>query len=438
MRQFPQWQALFWRVYVRFILLGRRLQQLRNQSQEGRNIRNLVLQTALLGVTNGGILSFIPVFLARSGASSLEVSLLTSLPAMLSVFLAIPAGVYVGRQRNLVRTGTRYFLPIYFTYLVVALLPFLALIGPWADRAIIWGAVIFWGLSAVFNVVAITAWMAAIAQAIPPRRRPAINGLRLSLLGLISAASVAGFGRVLDILPFPENYQLVFAISSVASLISLFFFSRVRLEEAVSANGPEPEKKTPLQRLKGFIANFIENKNFLRFSASAFVYRWGLFTPIALYSIYWVNHLDATDTMIGLRSTIEQLTMAAAFYFWGRVATAKGFRLVLIISSAGYALYPILTGVVSTMAWLLPVSVVAGFFVGGINISFFEAFLKSCPDDKRPTFIAMNNFLANIAAFSAPLVGAAVSDIFGIQIAFFLGGGLLLIGMVLFFLLLKG
>lgn len=442
MKPIPRWRIFLWRVYVRFILLARRferlsrpLDRLRSQNVEARNIRNLVLQTALLGIVNGGVISFIPVYLARSGASSVEVGLITSLPAILTMFLAIPSGVYVQRHKSLVSLSSWSLLFSYLTYLILTLLPFLTAVVPSATRTIIWATVVIWGLSAIPGGLAINAWTSVLAQAIPPRRRPAINGLRLSILGLISAASVAAFGRVLDALPFPYNYQIVFASSFVAGLVSVYFFSRVRLPKSTGAVQAQLNGKPLLLRLKGFITTFTENKDFLRFSASALVYRWGLFTPIALYSIYWVNHLHATDTMIGLRSTIEQLTLAAAFYLWGRVATAKGFRLVLIISSGGYALYPIFTGVVPTMVWLLPVSIVAGLFAGGINISFFEAFLKACPEDQRPNFIAMNSLLSNLAAFLAPLTGAAISNAFGIQTAFFVGGGFLILGTILFYLL---
>jgi MFS family permease len=379
--------------------------------------------------------AFISVFLVRSGASSFEVGLLTSLPAILTVFLAIPTGVYVERHKDVVRLTTWTLFITRLVFLVVALLPLLMLIGPWAAKAVIWGTVIVWGLSAIPSAIANTGWTAAIAATIPPRRRPAVNGLRWGLLSLLSAASVAVFGKVLDILPFPYNYQLVFGISFVASLLSTYYFSLIRLPKAAHPNRPTSARLPLVLQVKGFVATFTESKDFLRFSVSAFVYRWGLHLPIALYSIYWVNHLHAPDTLIGLRSTIEQITLALAYYIWGRIATAKGFYRVMLISSAGYALHPILTGVVPTMEWLLPVAVVSGFFAGGIDVSFFEALLKTCPEDKRASFVAMNSFLANVSAFLAPLAGAAISDALGIRTAFFLGGGFLLVGVVLFYLL---
>ena len=75
---------------------------------EDRNVRNLIAQTAYSGVIQGGITTFLPVMLARMGASALTVSMLNSSLALTSIVMAIPSGPIVERQRRLDGWSARY------------------------------------------------------------------------------------------------------------------------------------------------------------------------------------------------------------------------------------------------------------------------------------------------------------------------------------------
>lgn len=76
---------------------------------EQHNLRCLLVFTALFGVVQGGILTYLPVFLVRLGASAVMVSLITSLPALLTIVLALPAGTIVNRWRRPVHMSARCF-----------------------------------------------------------------------------------------------------------------------------------------------------------------------------------------------------------------------------------------------------------------------------------------------------------------------------------------
>ena len=73
------------------------------RSTEERNIRALYVNGAMLGVSGAGIITYLPVFLARSGASAGEIGLLTSAPAFASMLVFIPAGLFAERFSNQVR-----------------------------------------------------------------------------------------------------------------------------------------------------------------------------------------------------------------------------------------------------------------------------------------------------------------------------------------------
>ena len=157
--------------------------------------------------------------------------------------------------------------------------------------------------------------------------------------------------------------------------------------------------------------------------------------PVALYSIYWIRHLDASDLWIGWRATASSLALIVGYYLWGRVASRKGHHLVLMACTVGVGLYPALTALVSDQVWLPLVAVVYGFFVTGIDISIFDTLLHVCPPEKRASYVALNTFFANLVIFIAPMLGSLLDRWLDIRAVFVIAGGVHLLAALMFRLL---
>ena len=71
------------------------------QSGDDRNITRGMLDGLGVGVVEG-VRIFIPVLFARLGADPLYVGLLSSMPAVAGLFLAIPIGMLISRSNNVV------------------------------------------------------------------------------------------------------------------------------------------------------------------------------------------------------------------------------------------------------------------------------------------------------------------------------------------------
>jgi hypothetical protein len=77
------------------------------QSVEDQNYRNLLINGAWLGPIDGGILNYLPVYLARLGASVSVLSLLTSGAALMGILAYIPGGAYAERHRDMVKLSVQ-------------------------------------------------------------------------------------------------------------------------------------------------------------------------------------------------------------------------------------------------------------------------------------------------------------------------------------------
>jgi MFS family permease len=382
---------------------------------EDRNVRNLVAQTAFAGVIQGGITAFLPVMLARMGASALTVSLLNSSLALTSIAMAIPSGPIVERQRRLVGWSARYYLMVRALYAAIALAAFLPVgLAPAV-------CVLLWGATGVPAAIANNAWYGVLAGALSPRRRPVVNGARWALLGLVSALCVALFGRTLDLLPFPLGYQLCFLVSAVAGVFGIYYYSRLEIPDR------EPQPPRPAHGLGEQVASILgplrEGGEFLHYTIGTSILRIGLHLPIGLYSLFWVNELQASDTWIGLRSTVGNVALTVGYYAWGRLAARLGHRRTLGFAALGLSFYPALTAAAPTVEFLLPAALIWGLFASGIDMSLFEGLLEVCPADRRAEFVAVNTFVANAIAFAAPLLGAWLAVLFGIRPVLFVAAG---------------
>ncbi len=390
--------------------------QLKRLSSENRNIINFTIDTALQGLMMGGIFNFLSVFVVRLNATNLLVGLLTSLPALVMALYSIPAGHIVERQRNLVRYTNLVRLFHRGSFLLIAVLPF------FVEQGLAEIIVIIWALKSLPATLLESSWMAVVAEVIPPERRARVNGVRWAILSVVTAISTATFGYILERLPFPLNYQIVFFISSIGGTLGIYFFGQLRIPE----NVPPARKEKLHLPLKQRVQDYLRAMNvpaFVNYEIAATALRFGANLPVSLYSIYWIRHLGAGDVWIGWQATAGKVALIFGYVIWGRLISHRGYRLPLLICTTLLGLYPILTGLARDQLWLPFIAIVQGFFSTGIDISFFDTLLTVSPADRRPSFIALNTMLANLTLFLAPLVGTWLADWIGIPGIFFIAGG---------------
>ena len=399
------------------------------RSEEERNIRNLLLNGAWFGFIDGGILNYLPVYLARLGASASVLSLLTSGPSLLGILSYVPGGAYAERHGDQVKLVVRAALLIRLSYLAIALLPFFL-----SPAYIPLAAVILWSLISVPNAVHIPAWTTVMQKAVSPKRRAHLNGMRWSLYSLVSAGALALFGYWLDRSPFPLGYQAVFLVSFLAGMLGLYYFGKLIVSPFVPERAAQGGA-APGDRLRAFIRPFVECRDFLRYNMATLAFRLVLNMPAALYSIYWVNELHATNTWIGLRGTAGYGALVIGYRLWGHAANRLGHRTLLFICGGTFALYPVLTALAPTAQWLLPAAVVWGISVSGIDIGMFDTLLAACPEGRQPSFSATANMLISAVAFVGPLLGAGLDQFLDIRTTLLIIGGLQLATIAFFGLL---
>jgi MFS family permease len=393
---------------------------------------NLYRDIAWYGVLSGVSQTFTSIFALRLGASNLTVGLLTSLPALINVLFQIPAARLIEQERErrriLLVSGLLMRLPVF----LVALVPLLR-----AGRA---EAVVYiTALGTIPAAFANVAFTAMLAEVVAPRDRARVVSVRNALLSAVTMVTVLASGRALDILAFPINYQLIFTLAFLTSLLSLYYLGRVAMPGAEPQSGGVASGERKLPRtpswgldLRQWLRTLLARRDYVRFSLGAFVYHWGLYLPLPLYAIYRVRELGISDGWIGALSTLESAITIVAYYVWGRIAARRGARTVLLFGILGVAVYPLGTALSRSVTPLLLVVSISGIFAPAWTLGLFNGLLEVVPTERRATYVAVFNTLMNVPAFIAPLLGTTLAGIIGTRNALFVGAAVRAIGFLTF------
>lgn len=389
-----------------------------------RNFINVQIDAIGIGLANAAS-PFLPVFLTRLGATNNQIGLLTSMPGITGLMLAVFIGQFLQRQRNIIPWFSGSRILVISAYVLTGLVPFFipqqyqipAILGVWALATIPQTA-----LAVCFSVV-----MNLVAG---PHHRYDLMSRRWSILGITTALTAAIAGQVLIRLKFPFNYQFVFIALSIGGLISYYFSSRIRLPEIT------PPVETGKHSLSGQGRDYArlvgQNPEFVRFSIKRFVFLFGTLIATPIFPLYYVKVANASDAWIGLISTAQTAVLVFGYFFWTRQHRARGSRFVLLWATFALAIYPALVSLTDQVQIIALLAGLAGIFQAGIDLVFFDELMKTVPVEFSATFVSLSQSLTYAASIFAPLVGTQLSGVLGLGGVLMLSAVIRLSGFLLF------
>jgi MFS family permease len=398
-------------------------------SVQERNVRNVLIDGIGVGLVSG-VSTFLSVFLVRLGASPFLVGLLTSMPALTGIILAIPVGRLLERQRNIVPWYSRARVWVLSSYALTGLVPFLFELE---DAPI--PIIVIWAVATVPQAIVNVAFTIVMGAVAGPNRRYYLMSRRWSSLGITSALTVALVGWLLEQFLFPINYQYVFIGSFVGGLLSFAFSSRISIPDNDRSEQATAAGHSWRVRLREAWAGLRENTTYSRLLASQFVFRCGITLALPLFPLYWVRKLQISDSQIGLINTVQSGVLLGAYFLWSELSRRRGSVLVLRLCAFGLVLYPLLTGLTSSVPALVVYAGLAGIFMAGIDLVLFDILLATCPQRHSASYIALYQTTTYVATFAAPILGTFMAEQIGYAPALFVSGGLRFAGALLFVLM---
>jgi MFS family permease len=389
-----------------------------------QNFRNVQIDAIGVGLSSAAG-PFLPVFLTRLGATSLQVGLLSSMPGVTGLLLAIPIGRFLQTRRNIIPWFSAARLLVISCYALTGLITLLV-----PEAMAIKAILAIWAFATLPQTIVAVAFTVVMSTVAGPEHRYDLMSRRWSTLGLTSAITATVAGQILVRIAFPLNYQVVFFGLSVGGLISFIFSSRIVMPDL------EPPKLAVSSSLKQAIGNYMAllrtHPAFNVFVAKRFVFLFGVAFAAPLFPLYYVRVVHAPDSWIGIINTTSTIVMLFGYALWTRLSRKKGPRLVLLLTTLGVAVHPALVASTGQVQPIVVFAALVGVFQAGLDLVFFDELMKTVPEDYSATFVSLAQSLQYLSAIFAPLAGTYLADQFGLGVALVVGAIIRLAGFALF------
>lgn len=395
-----------------------------------RNIRNVLLDGIGVGFASAAS-PFLPILLARLGGSDFAVGLLSAMPAFAGLILALPVSRFLARQPQVAPWYSWGRLFLASGYAFTALATILAPDSRVTAILFIWALLT---LPQTFVDVAFTVVMSSVAG---PDRRFYLMSRRWSSLGIITAITVALTGIMLDRIPFPLDYQIIFPLLALGGVFAYYYARQIQIIPKPATGPTQVSKPVPRISLRSSFAQVRKQSKFLRFAGSQFVYRFGTTWALPLFPLFYVHTLGAADAEIGIISTVNSAVLLVAYFMWSRITRRRGVRFALLVTTGAMGLYPILVALTTNVGIVILLSGLAGIFAAGIDLVFFDMLVSSYPPESSTLFVGWYQVTVYVATFIAPLVATALAQVIGIPNSLMLSGVIRLVGFALFAYILR-
>lgn len=394
-----------------------------------RNFRNVQIDAIGVSISNVAA-PFLPVFLTRLGASNVQVGLLTTMPGVTGLVLAIVVGRFLQMRRNIVPWFSLSRLMVIACYALTGLL---TLFLP--EKLLVNTTLGIWAFATLPQVALAVAFSVVMNAVAGPEGRINLLSRRWTIFGLTTVVGTFLVTRVIDLVAFPLNYALMFMGLSLGGLVSFYFSNRIRLPDqpptALSKNG------APTQAVRATLRLARSNPAFLSFVSKRFVYLSAIALSAPLFPLYFVRVVGATDKDIGTINMTVSMAMLVGYFIWTRLSLRRGSRIVLLATTFGVILYPTLTAFTQRVEWIFLYAGIYGLFQAGLDLVFFDELMKTVPPQYSATFVSLAQSLQYLSAILAPLVGTWLADTIGLSGGLLVSAGLRLLGFLLFLIPVK-
>jgi len=287
-----------------------------------------------------------------------------------------------------------------------------------------------WAIATIPQTVVTIAFSVVMNAVAGPTGRFELMSKRWSILGLTTAITVAIVGQILDRLYFPINYQIIFISLSVGGLISYYYSSHIRIPDTEIV---KPQKKNSLFAEIAKNINLVRQESaFITITIKRFVFITGTTLATPLLPLYYVREIHANDSWIGIINTTQTAILLVGYLYWARQSRSRGARPVLLWSTIGLSLYPVLVAMTHNLYLIVIFAGISGIFQAGQDLVFFDELMKTVPVQYSALFVSVAQSVQFLSTMIAPILGTFLADQIGIGGALIVSAGIRFAGFLLF------
>ena len=386
------------------------------------NFLHLYLDIAWFGVLSGSAINFLNIYAARIGATGFQIGLIGAMSAVVSLFLAIPAGRWLQtRYKGKAIFWTSVFYRIGFLFFVF--LPWL-----YDEQGQIWAIIVITFLMAIPLTPLGVGFNALFAEAVPSEYRAHVAGIRNIMLSIAFMITSLISGTILNRTSFPAGYQIVFAIGAFGagmSSLHLYFVRTMHRHTDISTadEGTSQSTPKPIAVRRTFAPRIISHAlrldiwktSFRKVLLCMLGFHLTQYIAIPLFPLYYVNELHLNDDHIGIGTALFYLTVLIGSTQLRKFVHRTGNKNVTAYGVIGMAVYPFLLSISGTVWHFYGISLFGGLVFALVNGAYANYMLEHIPAHDRPSHLAWYNITLNAAVLIGSLGGPLISDWLGLS-----------------------
>lgn len=404
-------------------------------TEQRSNFRHLIFDIAGFGVLNGSAAAFLSVYAARLGATPLQISLLSALPALVTLSLALPTGAWL-KNRPIDRVLRRSALIYRTFYLLWAMLPLFL-----NDAQQITGLLVITFVMSIPGMVVAISFNGLYADAVPVDLRGRIMSWRQAAYAITSILTSLLCGLLLDNAPFPQGYQFVFVIGFLGGMWSSWHLWQVKPIPHAHSSGYRPiqawvrptnmRDKQGAQTLLG-LRTFVHadswrnllqldvlRSGFLPILLLMFAYHFAQHLSIPLHPLRYVREMALSDGTIGVGNALFYGFVFLSATQYSRIEAYLQPRRTVALSIMLIAFYPGLLAFASRgdVGLFLLANVMGGSGTALSMGAIGNYLISMMPENDRPSYLAWYSVTLNAAILAGSLLAPVLSNLFGLTIA---------------------
>jgi MFS family permease len=383
------------------------------QPETRHNLRWFRLDGIFAQASESIVAAYLTLFVLALGASRAQIGLMSALASLSAALVLLPGAAIAersGRRKAVVLLGGGGGARV--ALLLLALVP-LAFSGSTAVLI----AIALIVLRGAFANVGVPAWMSLTADIVPLPCRGRYFSSRNMAMVLVGMTTTFVVGQLITRVGAPAGHQLALGIAFGFGLVATFSFSRLRESPAAAT-----QSQMPPGFQQPFIQHLRAHPDFITFCVTAGLWNLSLGIAMPFFSVYMVENLGASASMVGLLAVVSALAAMPGQRLFGILADRWGPRRVQLLTGLIIPVVPWAWLLVRSPWHLVPAELAGGFLWAGYTLASFNFLLLLTAEDRRSHYAALYQIAVTLALAGGAALGGIVATHWGYVALFALTG----------------
>ncbi|VVB75664.1 Major Facilitator Superfamily protein [uncultured archaeon] len=363
-----------------------------------KSLRNSIIEGMFNSIMVGGALTFVVPFAIFLGANSLEVGVLTAVPALFAAWIQLGSikllSFYKKRKSAIIMMVALQAL----SWLLIALIPFIFPTGQ-----VFW-LILITTAGTIVGAICSPLWQSWMRSITPSEIMGEYFGARNALAGAVVFGVMMIAGLWLQL--FDNSFLLyafcgIFALSFIGRALSAFFFTKM----------DEPEVVLPKEKIS--FLHFVKQMgqdNFGHVVLLGMLINFSLATIGPFLSIYLLKTLGLSNDYILYTLIIAASTLSSilAMPYWGRIVDKFGYIKLIRATTLLMILHPLALIFIRDPMWLVPLELLNGVILSGFTMGLANFIYEAFPDEKIIKYASYQSALFGTATFLGTMFAGAL------------------------------